>query len=116
MSKVRLIKLTSFITLLLILSPGCDIADNGRIVIEKESKANELLLKCKKLKIGMKYDEVINMMGKPINTVQTVDQGRLKERLYFSSPSLASTFTQCLIDKQSGLLEEAICGEDYKLP
>ena len=50
------------------------------------------------------------------NVEQFEKQGRLKERLYFPSPRLASTFNQCVIDKESGLVEEIVCGEDYKLP
>jgi len=77
-----------------------------------EKKAKELIEKCNTLQVGMNYSRVINVMGQPINIVQYSENGVVTEVLYFHSPSLASTLTQCTINKSTGEVEEIICGEN----
>ncbi len=78
---------------------------------KNEVEARRLLDQCKKIKVGVQYQEVYKLMGDPINITEFEKNGREKVRYYYLSPRLASTFTQCVVDKQSGLVEEVLCGE-----
>ena len=80
----------------------------------EELKASDLIEKCKSLKIGTSYVKLVDIMGEPINKVQFTKDDKEKEIIYFVSPPLASTPTQCIIDKETSLVEEIICGESYK--
>ena len=103
--KIELFIATAFI---IGLFQGCEEA-------KEEISSRDLLGKCKELRIGMTYKNVVEKMGQPINTTEIERDGRIKQRLYFPSPRAASTFLQCVIDKDSLLVEEVICGEDYRL-
>jgi len=76
--------------------------------------AADSVAKCKTIKIGMSYDEVVQIMGTPLNRIHIENSGST-DRLIFESPRFASTYNQCIINNQSGLVEEVICGESYKL-
>jgi len=82
---------------------------------DKVTKLSDSVILCKKLKIGMTYDQVVKIMGQPINKAQIEVELKIKDVLIFNSPRLASTFNQCVLDRQSGLVEEIVCGEDYRL-
>jgi len=82
---------------------------------EQEKRAGYLIEQCKKLKIGMTYAMVIEIMGRPIQTIEYRDEGRIKEVFVYPSPAAASTFTQCVLDKEADRVEEIICGENYWL-
>lgn len=83
--------------------------------MRKEKEAKDLVKRCETLRIDMTKDEVLQIMGPPINVVEMDRDGDKKERLIFLSPRLASTYTQCVVDKKTMLLEEIICGEGYRL-
>lgn len=82
---------------------GCSYYENAKI-------ATDISNKCKKLKYGMKYNEVYKIMGDPINIVIFVDNGIKKRRYYYISPKLASSYTHCVIDDKTEMLEIAYCG------
>jgi hypothetical protein len=103
-----IIKLSTVISIIMFIIAGCQ-------NVEEELASRDLVDKCKELRIGMQYNAVIEKMGEPINANEFEKDGRIKKRLYFPSPRLASTFVQCVIDTQSGLVEEIICDEEYKL-
>ena len=56
---------------------------------------------------------MIDIMGEPTKRIEFEKDGKIKERVYYPSPGLASEMTQCLIDKETGKIEEIICGENY---
>jgi len=78
---------------------------------KNEIEARRLLDQCKKIKVGMQYQDVYKLMGKPINMTEFEKNGRKKVTYYYLSPRLASTFTQCVVDKQSDLVEKVLCGD-----
>jgi len=78
---------------------------------KNEVEARHLLNQCKTIKVGMSYQEVLHLMGEPMNVVEFEKNAKKKVRYYYLSPYLASTLTQCVVDKKSGLVEEVFCGE-----
>jgi len=93
---------------LMILLPGCE-------ELKQEQQAIELRKKCEELKIGMSREEVIAIMGEPSHVIKSEDDGEHTEIFVFDSPRFAATYTQCVIDKESGLVDEIICGEGYRI-
>lgn len=78
-----------------------------------EKKAKELLEKCEHLEIGMTREQVDSIMGEPISVKEGEFRGRMEMTLVYLSPRVASEFTQCVIDKETGLVIEIRCGEGY---
>lgn len=83
--------------------------------LEQERQAIELRKKCEELEIGMSRQEVIAIMGKPSHVVKSENDGKKREIFVFDSPRFAATYTQCVIDAESGSVEEIICGEGYSI-
>jgi len=94
------------LSVLLFIFLGCDASSEG-----KQSK--QLIEQCKEVKIGMTRSEVIGIMGEPRNTVDFQKDGIDLERIYYPSPRHASSPTQFLVNKESNLVEEVICGDNY---
>jgi outer membrane protein assembly factor BamE (lipoprotein component of BamABCDE complex) len=78
---------------------------------KKEVEAKRLIDQCKKINVGMPYQEVLSLMGEPMSVEEFEKNGKKKVRYYYLSPRVASTFTHCVVDRQTGLVEEAYCGE-----
>jgi len=83
---------------------GCKTSQN-------EVDARRLRDQCKKIKIGMAHQEALKLMGEPSNITEFEKDGRKKNRYIYLLPILSSTSTQFVVDKQSGLVEEVLCGE-----
>ncbi len=83
--------------------------------ITEEIDSRQLVGQCKKLEVGMEYSQLIEIMGEPGNMFEFEEDGKIKKQVIFPSPRFVSTFTQCVIDKQTNLVEEIICGEGYRL-
>lgn len=75
----------------------------------------DLIKKCKTLKIGMTSSMITDIMGQPAKTIEFEKSGKIKLRIYYPSPELASEQTQCLIDKETKKVEEIICGESHMI-
>ena len=82
---------------------------------QKDSAGKDVIRKCKELELGMTREEVEAIMGQPMNVLEHEDMGRQKQTLYYFSRPLASTWPYCVLDKESGLVEEVVCDEGYKL-
>jgi len=87
----------------------------ARHYYEEEMKANILLEKCRELEIGMTREEVIGIMGEPSRVIQDEFRGRTVQILLFKSPRLAAEATQCFVDKESGLVIQVRCGEEFRV-
>lgn len=81
----------------------------------RETRAQELLKKCKQLEIGMTRDQVDRIMGKPSSIEEEVFRGCAEVTLAYTSPRRASERTSCVIEKKTGLVIEVRCGEGYRL-
>lgn len=92
------------------------LALGGCQLLQEEQTAQELLKRCRTLKLGMTREEVLTIMGSPRNTILLKEDGIVKERLVFPSPRVAAESTQCVITKESNRVEEIICGEGYRVP
>ena len=106
----------TIVLLILLIAVGLvaiSVFPKGYKLYEEERTARDLLEKCKNIKMGMTYDEVVVVMGESPRVLPIEHRGRMAERLVFSSPRLAAEPTSCIIDKASGIVVEIICGEGH---
>ena len=67
--------------------------------------------KCKQLRVGMSYDEVIKIMGVPGKVNEYGKDGKNLKRIYYEASSLASSKPSCLFDAHTNILIEVSCSD-----
>ena len=72
--------------------------------------------KVKKVKIGMNKQEVVELTGDPEFKRSVVkDSLIVEERWYFKSSMFKSTPPEIIFDRNTGLVIEVLCGENYRI-
>lgn len=102
-----MVRCSSVALLLISCALGCH-------ALDREHEAHELIEKCKDLQVGMSFDEVVQIMGKPQFIKEVQWRGRPERILVFTSPRRASEQTMCITDVTTGRLVEIRCGEGYR--
>lgn len=78
----------------------------------KEIDFDELYNRCDKLKPGMSRDEVLGAMGAPKNISYNHTDSTVREYWYYDDRVLLSTPLRCEFDSTTGILTDALCGEE----
>lgn len=82
------------------------------LLVVQDRQASETGRNLRSVKLGMTKEEVIRIMGEPINRDEYMFKGKRRETWYYLSPTWASTLNSCAFDVNTGKVTDIWYADD----